>query len=118
MMKRRTTINWSAVYKIDAWADSPECAYCHRPLRRHEVTADHVRPRRNGGTDLRENITPACLPCNQTKGHMTKGQFVNALKSPPADSGMHLLLCSSARRIHLAAIRASKRIGVAAGVRP
>lgn len=48
---------------FDAWGSC--CAYCGRIA----DTLDHVKPRVNGGMTVRENLVPACQPCNYGKGH-------------------------------------------------
>jgi 5-methylcytosine-specific restriction endonuclease McrA len=49
------------------------CSYCNRNLRdfpSHERTEDHVHPRFLGGSDMgRENLVPACGPCNRAKAN-------------------------------------------------
>lgn len=40
------------------------CVYCGDPA----TTVDHVIPQAKGGTDDLENLRPACLPCNTSKG--------------------------------------------------
>jgi len=40
------------------------CAYCTAPA----DTLDHVLPRLKGGLTVRENLVPACRPCNGAKG--------------------------------------------------
>ncbi len=43
------------------------CAYCGNKL--EEVTMDHVIPITRGGVHSIENIVPACLSCNSSKGN-------------------------------------------------
>ncbi|HQD99834.1 MAG TPA: HNH endonuclease [Novosphingobium sp.] len=54
------------------------CQYCGSP---HQLTFDHVVPRRLGGRTSWENVTTACAPCNLRKGGRT-----------PEQAGMPLLL--------------------------
>jgi 5-methylcytosine-specific restriction endonuclease McrA len=42
---------------------SGDCVYCGAP----SAVADHVRPLAGGGLDVRENLAPACWPCNSSK---------------------------------------------------
>ena len=58
--------------------DKFSCQYCGSP---HNLTFDHVTPRRLGGRTSWENIATACSPCNLKKGGRT-----------PRQAGMHLLL--------------------------
>lgn len=60
-----------------------ECAYCGSSA--HKLTADHVVPRSQGGSDAASNIVPACERCNEEKADqdwrdymMTKGNFSQA----------------------------------------
>jgi|SaaInlLV_10m_DNA_2_1039722.scaffolds.fasta_scaffold02051_5 5-methylcytosine-specific restriction endonuclease McrA len=58
--------------------DNHTCQYCgkkHLPL-----TVDHVVPKDKGGKDIWENLTTACLICNNWKGNKT-----------PREGGMMLL---------------------------
>lgn len=48
---------------FDAWAH--RCAYCNAPAE----SLDHVMPKARGGLTVRQNLVPACLHCNRTKGH-------------------------------------------------
>ncbi|MBN9145943.1 MULTISPECIES: HNH endonuclease [unclassified Novosphingobium] len=48
--------------------DRFSCQYCGNP---HQLTFDHVLPRRLGGRTSWENIVAACSPCNLKKGGRT-----------------------------------------------
>lgn len=54
------------------------CQYCGSP---HNLTFDHVVPRRLGGRTSWENVATACAPCNLRKGGRT-----------PRQAGMPLLI--------------------------
>ena len=41
------------------------CAYCGTTKK--ALTADHLVPKSQGGTDTAENIVPCCEECNQAK---------------------------------------------------
>lgn len=47
------------------------CAYCGA----RATCADHIIPRCQGGTDDYANLTPACGPCNGSKGGRTPEQW-------------------------------------------
>ena len=47
------------------------CQYCGSP---HQLTFDHVVPRRLGGRTSWENVATACAPCNLRKGGRTPQQ--------------------------------------------
>ncbi|MCJ2187572.1 HNH endonuclease [Novosphingobium beihaiensis] len=51
--------------------DRFSCQYCGSP---HNLTFDHVVPRRLGGKTSWENILTACAPCNLKKGGRTPKQ--------------------------------------------
>lgn len=57
----------------DQWLEKVEsygqcCAYCGLYLKAGEVTQDHVVPLVKGGDHTIENVVPACLTCNLSKG--------------------------------------------------
>jgi len=54
------------------------CQYCGSP---HNLTFDHVVPRRLGGRTTWQNVATACAPCNMRKGGRT-----------PAQAGMRLMV--------------------------
>ncbi|MBS3928887.1 MAG: HNH endonuclease [Sphingomonadales bacterium] len=51
--------------------DRFSCQYCGNP---HQLTFDHVIPRRLGGRTSWENVATACAPCNLKKGGRTPAQ--------------------------------------------
>lgn len=51
--------------------DRFSCQYCGNP---HQLTFDHVIPRRLGGKTSWENVATACGPCNLRKGGRTPAQ--------------------------------------------
>ena len=65
--------------------DGFQCQYC--ATRKPPLTVDHIIPRSRGGGDQWENLTAACVKCNNRKGNRT-----------PEESNMPLL--SSPRRPH------------------
>ncbi|MFA7588281.1 MAG: HNH endonuclease, partial [Novosphingobium sp.] len=56
------------------------CQYCGN---RHDLTFDHVVPRRAGGRTTWENIATACAPCNLRKGGRTPEQAAMRLAVRP-----------------------------------
>jgi 5-methylcytosine-specific restriction endonuclease McrA len=60
--------------------DKFSCQYCGSP---HNLTFDHVNPRRLGGRTSWENIVAACAPCNLKKGGRTPRQAHMPLLIPP-----------------------------------
>lgn len=58
--------------------DAHTCQYCGRIA--HDLTIDHVVPRKHGGTASWDNLVACCSKCNNRKGHKT-----------PYEAGMSLL---------------------------
>jgi 5-methylcytosine-specific restriction endonuclease McrA len=58
--------------------DRFHCQYCGSP---HNLTFDHVVPRRLAGKTTWQNVATACAPCNMRKGGRT-----------PAQAGMRLMV--------------------------
>ncbi|MEQ4722759.1 RNA-guided endonuclease IscB [Nonomuraea sp. B19D2] len=59
-------------YLLEKWGRA--CAYCGAsgaPL-----NIDHIQPRSRGGSDRVNNLTVACVPCNQAKGSMPVTEFL------------------------------------------
>jgi len=57
---------WRQAIK-SAWNNC--CAYCgNPPIDNASLTIDHIRPKSKGGSDSTNNVTPACLKCNHSKG--------------------------------------------------
>jgi hypothetical protein len=61
-----TVGEWSALLA----AYGLRCAYCRKALG-SRVTLDHMIPLSRGGTHSLDNIVPACLTCNSSKGRLT-----------------------------------------------
>lgn len=55
-----TLDEWLVV--LETWA--ARCAYCGSP---DKISIDHVIPLSSGGGNTKENVVPACLPCNLKK---------------------------------------------------
>jgi len=51
------------------------CFYCGRQIAPYEATVDHYIPRALGGSNRKENLKPACRPCNQAKGDKLPWEF-------------------------------------------
>lgn len=49
--------------------DKYTCQYCANKFSFHDLTFDHVIPRRDGGKTNWNNIVSACYSCNQQKAH-------------------------------------------------
>ena len=67
--KRTPAFTRFNVFLRDQW----ECQYCGDEFSTHDLTFDHVIPRKHGGRSEWENIVSACQSCNTFKGsHMPK----------------------------------------------
>jgi hypothetical protein len=63
---------WEWLWKFGS---SPRCHYCDLPLTLKTSTKDHLVPLCRGGSNLIDNLVPACLACNQAKGTMTEEEY-------------------------------------------
>ncbi len=68
------------------------CRYCEKkiarinygnPYGRATWEIDHSIPLSRGGTDHRNNLFPACVPCNREKGTMTGAEFLRLFENSP-----------------------------------
>ena len=60
-------------YLLEKW--KRKCAYCGATNTRLEV--EHIYPLSKGGSNRVSNLTLACKPCNQAKGHLEIEQFLS-----------------------------------------
>ena len=60
------------------------CVYC--AIRPAEVL-DHVLPRSRGGTDLPDNLVPACWRCNDAKNARTPAEWIVYMWLPGSRTG-------------------------------
>lgn len=51
------------------------CAYCSAPAETLEI--EHMTPLSRGGLHHKDNVVPACGPCNRRKGRMTALEFIS-----------------------------------------
>lgn len=61
--------------------DGHVCQYCG--FHGEPLSIDHVLPRSRGGTDVWENVTTACVPCNTRKGNRTPREAGMPLRQEP-----------------------------------
>lgn len=47
----------------------PFCHWCKIPLTAETATLEHIVPLKRGGLDHHNNMTLACKPCNEGRGH-------------------------------------------------
>lgn len=57
------------------------CQYCGSPSA--PLTIDHIIPRSRGGGDTWENLTTACIVCNNRKGNRTPEEARMRLLTQP-----------------------------------
>lgn len=62
--------------------DEHICQYCEVKFPENELTRDHVIPRKFGGKTNWENISTACLKCNNRRGHNTQIQPIRLPYKP------------------------------------
>jgi hypothetical protein len=43
------------------------CAYCGKIIAIKDMQVDHIKPKRQSGSDESENLNPACRQCNHYK---------------------------------------------------
>ena len=61
--------------------DEQTCQYCGQNT--HQLTIDHVVPRRRGGDHTWSNVVAACAPCNRRKGGQAPSQARMRLRRKP-----------------------------------
>jgi len=71
LAKRQALIRGASIsdFTLEDWIELLEqygylCAYCHSTSK---LTMDHVVPLSKGGPHTKDNIVPACQPCNSRK---------------------------------------------------
>ncbi len=61
--------------------DGNRCQYCNK--KSVEITIDHIIPKSRGGMDTWENLTAACVRCNNRKGNRTPEEADMPLLTKP-----------------------------------
>lgn len=108
---------WSNIYRQDAWVKQKyQCCYCGSPIKKGEVTADHVVPKKKGGTTTKDNIKACCQPCNKLKGHLSVKKFRQLLMKPPKDCHLDWHIAHTRYRIWQRTKLAQKRIQRYSGI--
>lgn len=64
-----TPQEWEAILEAAGYA----CIYCGS---RERLEQDHLTPISKGGPHTADNVAPACLPCNQSKGARAVMEFL------------------------------------------
>lgn len=64
-----TVAEWEAILE----AADHACIYCGS---HQQPTMDHLMPLARGGQHTAENVAPACLSCNDSKGAKTVAEFL------------------------------------------
>lgn len=70
-----TPAQWLEI--LDVW--EYRCSYCGMPF--GNPTQDHMVPLSRGGHHTKENITPACVSCNSSKGTKTAPEYIRQISS-------------------------------------
>jgi 5-methylcytosine-specific restriction endonuclease McrA len=55
--------------------DHPICEYCPTRLNIMNISPDHAKPIKRGGSLERRNLRGACDVCNRTKGELMPGEY-------------------------------------------
>jgi 5-methylcytosine-specific restriction endonuclease McrA len=75
-----TAAEWAAICRRYTNSEGvTECAYCPK----QGTTIDHVVPIARGGRDAPENVVPACLSCNSSKGARLLSEWQRTFKKAP-----------------------------------
>jgi len=69
-----TSQEWEAILEAAGRA----CIYCGSTK---QITQDHLIPLARGGNHTADNVAPACLPCNQSKGAKVVAEFLAEAKA-------------------------------------
>ena len=77
--KQRVRFCRRSVFARDAFT----CSYCGLGGVTEELTLDHVLPRSQGGVTTWENVTTACVDCNQRKANRTPDRAGMRLRRRP-----------------------------------
>lgn len=73
-------------YSYYVWNVEPVlCVYCNERLTKQSRTRDHVVPRSRGGGP-RENLVPACGPCNRAKSDTPLLLWLAERRDAPCES--------------------------------
>lgn len=76
--------------------DRNHCQYCGKRFPTHELSLDHVIPRRMGGQSTWGNIVCACMKCNVKKGGRTPTQanmkLIHKPQKPKSNPVVHIHL--------------------------
>ncbi|MES2743949.1 MAG: HNH endonuclease [Bdellovibrionota bacterium] len=65
------------------------CYYCQIPIKREQVTMDHIVPISRGGRSTAGNLVPACKNCNEQKRSLTAVEwqdYLDGFIKPPTDT--------------------------------
>lgn len=104
-------------YREDSWREQKgRCSYCREPIKIHQITGDHIKPRKKGGTVTKENIKCACESCNNVKDRLSEKKYISLLKNPPKDAKINLLLASFRYKLWSREELAEKKILSAVGI--
>lgn len=66
--------HWAAMRRMVLVEPCAPCAYCGAEA----TVLDHIMPRSRGGSSKRDNLAPACKPCNSAKRDRTPDEWKTA----------------------------------------
>lgn len=83
ILKIPSGVSWREfIYKLTIAAKGKKCWYCGKPLKKEEITLDHLYPQDLGGPTVPNNLAPTCSDCNNRKGNLTEKQYRQILQAP------------------------------------
>lgn len=87
ILKIPSGVNWREFsYKLTVAIKGKKCWYCGKPLKKDEITMDHLYPKDLGGPNITNNLVPSCSHCNSQKGNLTERQYKQILKAKNSES--------------------------------
>ncbi len=76
ILKIPSTLSWrDVICQLTLSLKGKKCWYCKQPLKKDEVTMDHLYPQDLGGPLITNNLAPSCQNCNCSKSNMTEKEF-------------------------------------------
>ncbi len=102
---------WKRIARVEAWTRQGNlCFWCRSEIARHEVTAEHMIPRSQGGSNQAWNISAACYPCNSARGAVNPTQFRSMLRGKVAQDHSRIRERQIIYRMNRRAEQACRRI--------
>ena len=108
---------WIRAARVDAWTrQGGLCFWCRSAITRDEVTAEHMVPRSQGGSNQSWNISAACKLCNLARGTLNATKFRSMLRGKVPMRRWHIRERQIVFRLNRRAEQACRRILASVGV--